>query len=436
MIITTRFAIFLALGAIPLAVSGLVPVAALLGFVYIGIVLIVGLTDWFMSPNASSIEIERLNEDKLSLGTENAITIRLRNRTQSLLNLTIRDEPPYLFAIKGNIISTELGPKVQREFTYHVTPHTRGDFSFGDIFIRFKGPLRLLVRQCRVPATKPIKVYPNLLDVRKYELLLRKGRTLETGMRRIRLYGRGTEFESLRDYSPDDEYRQVDWKASARRGRMMSRQYQIERSQNIVILLDAGRTMSIQLEKMTKLDHAVNAAQMLAYVASSGDDKVGLLTFSDKVNTFLPPAKGRTQGLAIMEALYNLPVTTQESDYAGAFLHLARRWRKRSLIVVFSDLLDSESSRQIILNLQTLASTHLCMCVAISDSNVLAAAGAIPKESSELYEKAAAVQLLHEREQAIHALQRTGIIVVDSEPGTLSLTVINQYLQAKSKLRL
>jgi uncharacterized protein (DUF58 family) len=436
MIITTRFAILLGLGAVPFAFYGMVPAALAVGIVYVAAVLVAVLVDLTITPNETAVEIERQCEERLSLGTANTIVLKLRNRTKWSLGFIIRDEPPHLFGIEGNVAKVKLGPRQERRVSYQVTPHARGDFDFGDIYIRFRGPLGLVLRQHRIPAARPVKVYPNLLDVRKYELMLRRGRVMEAGQRRIRLYGRGTEFESLREYVPDDEFRQVDWKASARRGRLMSRQYQVERSQNVVIILDAGRTMSVRIENMTKLDFAINAALMLAYVAASGGDKTGLLTFAQKVGRFLPPAKGRAQALAIMEALYNVALTTEESDYAGAFLYLARRWRKRSLVVVFSDLLDPESSRQIITHLQTLAVAHLCMCVAISDTNVLAAARAAPEQPSALYEKAAAVELLHERQQAIAALERSGVIVVDSEPGTLSPAVINQYLQIKARMRL
>jgi uncharacterized protein (DUF58 family) len=436
MIITARFAILLALGALPLAMTGVVPAAGLLGFLYVIVVMVAGLADRFLCAGPSDIEIERCCEDKLSLGAENLVTLSLRNRSKLPLDLSVRDEPPYLFGVEGNVAKLKLAPRQEQEVAYHVVPHARGDYSFGDIFIRIKGPLGLFVRQYRMPSDHTIKVYPNLIDVRKYDLMIRKGQRLDAGTRRMRLYGRGTEFESLRDYVPDDEFRQVDWKASARRGRLMSRQYQVERSQSIILVLDTGRTMSVRVADMTKLDYAINAALMLGYVATSGDDKVGLLAFSDKVNCFLPPNKGRAQSLAIMQALYDVPLTTEESDYAGAFLYLARRWRKRSLVVVFSDLLDPESSRQIIAHLQRLASVHLCMCVAISDSKVLAAAGSVPESTDDLYEKAAAVEVLHEREQAVAALERAGVVVVDSEPGTLSPDVINKYLDIKARVRL
>lgn len=436
MIITTRFAIFLALSALIFIASTVLPVAALLGFAYIAMVFVLGIADRFLTVDASDLDIERECDDKLSLGAENKVVLHVRNRSRWPLALMVRDEPPYKFKIEGNVARIELKPRQQKDITYHVAPHARGDYSFGDIYVRVTGPLGLAVRQYRVSTAREIKVYPNLIELRKYDLLIRRGRKIEAGMRRMRLYGRGTEFESLREYVPDDEFRQIDWKTSARRGKLISRQYQVERSQNIVLVLDAGRTMSVRIGEMAKIDYAINSALMLAYVATSGDDKVGLLTFSDQVDSFLPPNKGRSQSLAITQSLYNVPLTTKESDYAGAFLYLARRWRKRSLVVVFSDLLDPESSRQIITHLQMLSKTHLCMCVAISDSQVLAAANRVPHESMEMYEKAAATEVLYERDQAVAALERTGVVVVDSEPGTLSPDVINKYLEIKARIRL
>jgi uncharacterized protein (DUF58 family) len=436
MMISTRFAILLALGALPIALSGLVPAALGLGFVYIAVAIVAGLTDFFMTPHSSSLEIERRADEKLSLGAENRVELRIWNRSRTIVKVAVRDEPPYQFTADGNVCELDLRPRETREVGYHVTPHARGDYRFGDIFVRVSGPFGFVKRQYKYPSGEEVKVYPNLIELKKYQLYVRRGRTVETGARKVRLYGRGTEFESLRDYVPDDEFRQVDWKASARRGRLTSRQYQVERSQNVIILLDAGRTMSVQVGEMSKLDHAINSALMLAYVAASGDDKVGMLTFAEKVGVFLPPGKGRAQALAIMQSLYNVPLTTEESDYSGAFLQLRRRWRKRSLVVVFTDLLDPESSRQVILNLKALAANHLCMCVAISDSSVLASARAVPSEMAEVYEKAAAAEVLKERAQAIAELERSGVIVVDSEPGTLSPAVVNRYLEVKSHVRL
>ncbi len=436
MIISKRFLVLLALGVVPLALSGVLPAALALGLVYLAALVAAGLTDFFTTPAASSIEIERRVDDKLSLGAQNKVELCLRNRGRTGVSLSLRDEPPHQFTSVGNTRSLSLKPRETCEIDYHLTPHARGDYRFGDIFVRVDGPFGLVTRQYRYPAASDVKVYPNLIDLRKMELMIRRGRTIETGARKMKLFGRGTEFESLRDYVPDDEFRQVDWKASARRGRLTSRQYQVERSQNVIILLDAGRTMSVRVEDMTKLDYAINAALMLAYVAASGDDKVGMLSFSDKIGAFLPPGKGRAQALAIMSSLYNVPLTTEESDYAGAFLYLARRWRKRSLVVVFTDLLDPESSRQVIMNLNSLASTHLCMCVAISDSSVLSSARAVPGEMLELYEKAAAVEVLRDRALAIAELEQAGVVVVDSEPGTLSPAVVNRYLEVKTHVRL
>ncbi len=436
MVITGRFAVLLLFGALLVALSGYYSPLLWIGYVYFAIIILTGIIDWFHTPGAEALDAERKCDDKLSIGAKNVVTILFRNRLRTKLKLTIRDEPPYLFGIEENVQQFSLEPRGSREMVYHVFPHARGDFEFGDIYLRICGPMGFVIRQSRIDASRPVKVYPNLLDLRKYELLVRRGRVLESGLRRTRMYGRGTEFESLRDYTPDDEFRQIDWKATSRRGKLMSRHYQVERIQNIMILVDAGRTMSVQIEGLSKLDYSINAALMLAYVAAAGDDRVGVLTFSDNVDNYLPPSKGQSQALAIMETLYNVPLSVAESDYAGAFLYLTKRWRKRSLVVVFSDLLDPESSRQIITHLQTLARGNLCMCVAITDPSVTASSELIPKEGRQLYEKAAAVELLHDRQQAIAALRRTGVVVVDAEPSSLSPAVVNQYLDIKTTGRL
>ena len=184
--------------------------------------------------------------------------------------------------------------------------------------------------------------------------------------------GGGSEFESLRDYVPGDEYKKIDWSATARRGKLISRQYEAERSQNIVLLLDTGRTMLQPVQKMAKLDFVVNTALMLAYVAAASDDKVGLMAFDADIRVYLPPAKSKAQVYGILESLYNLNARMVETDYKAAFQNLATRWRRRSLVVLFSDLVDPDSSAQILDAVPMLADMHRLVCVTVSDPNILA----------------------------------------------------------------
>ncbi len=185
-----------------------------------------------------------------------------------------------------------------------------------------RGRLGMVERIRRIEAGAAVKVYPNLAHTTQFDLMARRGRLQQLGVRKTRLQGVGRDFESLRDYLPDDEMRRIDWKATARRGKLVSRQYEVEKSQAVIIVLDVGRTMLTEINGVQKLDYAIDAALLLAYVASVSDDMVGLLVFSDHVHTFLPPRRGRGQVFAILEHLYDARASLAEADYQSAFAYL------------------------------------------------------------------------------------------------------------------
>ena len=188
-------------------------------------------------------------------------------------------------------------PDSRHAAAYHLRPTQRGDYEFGDIYLRVRGRLGMVHRLVRVPAARQVKVYPNMRETARFDLLARRGRLQQAGIRKARLQGAGREFESLREYQPDDELRRIDWKATARRGELISRQYEVERSQNVMLVLDVGRTMLAEVDGIQKLDYAINAALMLAYVATQSDDKVGLLVFADTVQTYLAAQERPRAGL-------------------------------------------------------------------------------------------------------------------------------------------
>ena len=215
------------------------------------------------------------------------------------------------------------------------------------------------MRQHRYPLDAPVKVYPNLLEVRKYELLARRDQLFEIGLKNARRLGEGTEFERLRDYERDDDYRRINWPATARLHKPITTDYQPERSQSVIIMLDAGRLMTAPLGPLSKLDYAINTTLLLAYVAILRGDRVGLLTFADTVMGYWEPDKGRRQFLAILEALYKVQPQQVEADYmkAGAFLSAQRS--KRSLVVLFTDIIDRRQADALVRGFGRLAPRHL-----------------------------------------------------------------------------
>lgn len=434
--LTVRSLALLIAGALPLGFAALWPPALPIASGYFVVLLGLLIADVVLSPKRQHFELNRLCDSKLSLAADNPIQVRLYNWSDRSVPVAIRDEFPAGFQADLGQMAGVAAPRSELTLTYHLRPWRRGDYRFGDLNLRYRGRLGLIVRQERYPAAASVKVYPNLLDVRRYELLARRGQLAEIGLRNVRVLGRGTEFERLRDYQPDDDYRRINWKATARRGRPVSVEYETERSQNVVLMLDAGRLMATPIGPLAKLDYAVNTALMLAYVAARLGDNVGLLAFADRVDTYLPPRRGRRQFLTMIETLYRLPAHLTEPDYNLAFRYFATHNRKRSLVVLFTDLIDAETSRLLVGHIGALSPHHLAVCVAIADPTITRLASASPTDSQSVYQRAVAEGLLDERRRALEGMRRRGAIALDVSAEHLTPTVINRYLELKTRTRL
>ena len=406
----------------------------------LGLVLLVDLlavviiaVDALSLPRATAFRIHRRHERVLSLGAENRIELTLTHSLTTPRHARLRDEPPPLFDCDQHEFTLILQPDQPAEVVYHLTPRYRGEARFEDAFLRVEGWLRLTTRDYRLPARESVPVYPNLLQLREYDLLRHRGRLQLMGFRQLRLRGQGTEFESLREYTPDDEFRRIDWKATARRGKPIVRDYQTERSQNVVLLLDAGRTMLAEVEGKRKFDAVLNAALMLAYVAVQMDDKVGALVFADEVDLFSPPQRGRAQVGKLVDALHDAEPRMVESDYLYATTYLAKRWRKRSLIALFTDLIDPDASRMVLHAVGALRRQHLCVVITVADPRLHRWSQQSLDAPSDLYRRAVALQTLNDRMAAIRALERMGVHCIDAEPDTLVAALVNHYLQVKAR---
>jgi uncharacterized protein (DUF58 family) len=435
---SNRWLWLFALGVAPLLLAGIARGYLSLALAWYGLLLLLALTDWLLFPGMEALSAEREVNDKLSLGTQNPVHVRLRNGSDVPLKIALRDTPPDDIPndLDDRPFAFTVPARARHTVVYHLTPHARGDYRFGDVYLRVQGRLGMVNRLLRLPVPAEVKVYPNLLETAKFTLMARRGRLQQVGIRAARLQGAGREFESLRDYLPDDELRRIDWKATARRGKLVSRQYEVEKSQNVILALDVGRTMLAEIDGIQKLDYAINAALLLAYVATLAEDKVGLLIFADTVQAYLPPKKGRAQVYAILEALYNAQASLAEPDYRGALAFLQARWRKRSLMVCFTDLWDPDSSRTTITELAALQPRHLVAAVTLLDTQVLNAAQQEPNAVEAAYEKAVATQVLEDRQKATAALTQRGVLVVDSPAEKLSAELVNRYLEVKERMLL
>jgi uncharacterized protein (DUF58 family) len=400
------------------------------------------------------IEVTRTHDAKLSLGAANPITLQVRSRAARHLNLIVRDEPPVIFSIAHpahasssrtpapDVQPLVVAPRETDQAIYYARPPRRGDFAFGDLHVRWNAPLGLWTRQQTFPASGPVKVYPNLYEIRKYDLLVRRDQLSQMGLRNVRLRGEGTAFESLREYTPDDSYRSINWKATARRGKPISTDYEPERSQRVMVLLDVGRMMRSPLRvtepdgtiwEMAKVDFVINSVLLFAYVAALKGDQIGLLVFADSVIQYIEPKPGRAQFTALLEAMYALESQPVEADYARALNYLRAQAKKRALMVLFTDVSGARAADMLVRHFPRLAPRHVPLLVTLRDPAVSEQAHQSPQDSDAVYRRAVAEQLLDERRLLLETLRQRGVLTVDSEAEHLTMDLVNRYLQIKAR---
>ncbi|MER3501818.1 MAG: hypothetical protein IMHGJWDQ_001548 [Candidatus Fervidibacter sp.] len=436
---TVRFALAVALGVLFWGLGW-----ELVAWAYNALLLALAVWEWgVLWWVKRQVRCEREVEAALELAAETSVALLLSNPTNMPLVVFVKDEVPTDFEWRSPLrywgqqrplLATLLPPRSRSQVTYIVRPLRRGAFRFGAVHARLSTPLQFCWLPQRWDLPQTVRVLPNLSQARKYLLLLRKMRLREFGFRPVPLRGAGTEFASLRDYLPDDDPRWIDWNATARRGKLVSKEFELERGQNIVAVVDVGRVMATRLDTLTKLDYAVNAAAFVLFLAYRMDDRVGLMVFAQRVLQWLPPAKGVRQWEAILETLRQAEPNLVEADYAGAFTHLLRNLPRRSLLLLFTDLIDPDTSEALIAHAQLLAEKHLVVVVALSDYELRTLLTKPPEEAADLYRQAAAIAVWNERRRAIAQLRGSGIMVLDTAPEDLFEALLEHYLLAKKRL--
>ena len=460
LILTDKSLYLLAFGAVILFPSANYPVFISVFLIYIILILLLILIDYIRILSNFGITIERKAEKRLSSLDDNPVELALSYRKGISLSLELMESGMGKFVFRPQLLKTEINPYTIKTLKYCIVPITRGDFKFEAVHIRARSIMGFVTVQRRFPLPKEVRVVPNVRAVTKYKLLTRHPMKMP-GERIVRRMGQGTAFRELRDYFPGDEYRRIDWKSTARRGKLTVKEYEDERSQNLMILIDTGRMMTSfiprgkkeaisllgtdifsedlppwenPLRETTRLDFTVNASLVLSYVALSKGDNVGLMAFSSKRELFLPPRSGKAQITRIVNMLYGLKPKLVESDYRSMFIDLAHLQRRRSLVIFFTDLIDVEASRNLIKYILSLHPRHTILVVAFRDAEITEQAQAIPKDNSELYDIAVAKDILYNRELALHELRRGGAMTLDLYPEELSVKVVAEYLRLKSRI--
>jgi uncharacterized protein (DUF58 family) len=381
------------------------------------------------------LRIRRERPARLSLGVENEIAIVVDNLASTRLRLTVRDLGPPEFRAKPGLVDVAVPGHGWVRAPYKLLPTHRGDVAFGNVAVRCHGPLGLASVDRTIPLAETIQVFPNLLEVRRYEALVRTTLVRTGGYRAKRLPGAGREFSHYREYLPDDDYRQVSWKATARRNKPITAVQESEHSQDLIFCLDVGRMMATRVGALTKLDHAINAILMLAHVSQTFQDNLGLLVFSHTVHLYLPPAKGKAQHARFLQALYAVEPELCYVNYREAFNHLITRHSKRAITLIFTDLLDDVVSRDYLDAAALLRRFHLPLTLAVADVPLQKLAAETAKDTDRMFDVLTARDLLQGRAELLRRLERQGVLVLDTVPERLTVDAVNQYLALKTGVR-
>lgn len=432
MVPTKRFWLLVALG-IPLAAVAGALGSPLIAIVYDLLLILAAAISVRLAPSLEGLRIKRTFDSVLSVRAANKIVLTIENDGVEPISTLLRDECPPTFLSTKREWRLRLEPGRVVEMIYHVTPPERGADAFRGTWLRVDCPLGLAQKQVRVPTEEPVRIYPNVLALREFDLLKQRGRLKELGIRRARHRGLGMEFESLREYSQGDDYRKIDWKASARKGKLVVRQFEQERNQSVVICIDIGRHMLAEVNGVRKLDHVLDALLMLTNAAAMAGDFVGLMVYADSVRRYIPPRKGRNQVGIIIDAIHDLVAEPVESDPVGAFAYLSSRWNRRSLLVNFTDYEDEDRARELITAFGPMTRRHLALLVRVLDPRMNEALVKPPETVPEMYLQTAATILLEDRRNAGTLIASAGIHTIDSEPQDLAASLVSYYFQVKER---
>lgn len=427
----------LAAGLLPAALAVASPAFGWLALATDVAVLALCVLDFLRAPRAESVRVWRRVEPVLSSGTRNAVHVVLERQDTGTapLHVEVRDEPPQDMASSGHrqFLTLPAARTTPPALTYFVTPPSRGDARFGDVHLRLRGPLGLCARQVRIPAAMDVKVYPDLTALTREALALAHASDAPSARTQRRRASEGREFESLREYRPGDDYRHIDWKASARHANTLVRTWQPEQHQPVLLLLDCGRHMAGRIQERRKLDHAVDAALRLARVGLEAGDVVGVLAFASGVRAYLPPRKGREHLRLITESLYRTEAALEESDYGRAFDFAFARQTRRALVVLFTDLVDPDASASLLTRTLALRPRHLPVVASLLDEDVQAAAHGVPEQTQDAYARQAAARLETEYRRTATTLRDAGALVLRAPARGFGAATLNAYLDVKAR---
>ena len=435
LVFSRQFYGLLIIGLVPLSLSWSLTFLRSVVFAFDALLIAAAFVDYFISRRRiDALIVKRVFDKRFAIGDRSAVRILIENPSPRSFHLQIKDEyPPEMRLDDDRHAEFALGPYSDAQFTYSLSPPRRGHYEFGRTAVRFLSRLRLVWCQALVGQPEAVKVYPNMRRAREIELKALGAQSFLAIQRRAVRRGEGREFESMRDYVRGDELRHISWTATARRSKLTTRQYQIERDQTVIVAVDGGRLMTGIIGGETKFDTAIHASLALMSACARAGDNAGLLVFGRRVKKFLPPKRGLEHIDAVLEALHDLEPEMIEPSYARAFQFIASSTKKRAFIVILTDVIDKESSKELIRALKLLRPRHLPLVATIGDRDLNVAVSSKPQNIKDVFVQSAAEEIIFQRESALRLVETMGGLALDVTTQTLGPRLLETYLRVKEK---
>ncbi len=399
----------------------------------LGLVLSLAGDLYLLYGRRTGITATRRTLERWSNGDRNPVTIQLKSEYGTDMKVRVLDELPVQFQVRDLQFDATLPAWGRHDLDYVVRPVSRGVYRFGAIQVYVRSGLGLVERRFSLDAEKEVAVYPSYLQLRRYELLAISDRLTMAGIKRIRRAAQHAEFERIKEYIPGDDRRTVNWKATARRGRMMVNQYQDERAQQVFALIDTGRVMKMPFEGSSLLDHAINAALVIGSIAMRKEDKAGLITFSDKVHDLVAASRQRGHMQRILQVLYGQGTDHRETDMDALYSAVRRNIHQRSLLLLFTNYESVNALKRQLPYLQRLGRQHLVVPIFFLNTELDRDLQHRPTNTEELYVHTLTERAVHEKRLIARELERNGLRPILCRPEDLTVDVINRYLEIKAR---
>lgn len=428
-----RFFVLMAAGVVLAIPAWIDPRAIVALAAWNALVIVIWAIDLRRIPSGRALEVTRAWVAPLALGETGRVRIALSNASPSSISADVIDEvPPSLRRELAEVqVEVDGGGTAQAE--YEISPAERGDARVGRLWLRVRSPWSVAERWLSAALDQDVRVFPDLADARRQSMFLLRSRQVALEKRRVRIVGLGRDFESLRDYQPGDEPRDICWTVAARRGKPVTKLYQPERSQAVWILVDGGRLLRARVGSRTKLDGMVNAALGLSEVALAAGDRVGLLTYGRRIHARLAPGRGGAHLRSIVDALATVPAERAEADHAGAAAAVMAAQKQRALIVWLTDVAETAGVPDVMESAMRLSPQHVVLFGLTRPEELTSIDRGVPATEEEMYRMLAVHEILDRREVLLNGLRQRGVLVVELDPGAPTAALIDQYLSVKER---